>query len=174
MGSTWHSLAAISMPLWRPPTASLHRLLLSPDTRTFLSRSDLLHKASRPGFGCTADILRNQNYSLMHSISSRPFTRAHNRNSWAPSRQSLPMRTSAISRQTRRRWYPRAAPLHARRITSERVNRCLNDPDGAAALPRPGRLPEPLTLTNCYSAVVIDRDPAHHRDSCTVRPKNQY
>ena len=22
--------------------------------------------------------------------------------------------------------------------------------------------------------MVIDRDPAHHRDSCTVRPKNQY
>ena len=109
-----------------PTSALLHRPLLSPDIRTFLSRSDLLHKASRLGFGCTADILRNQRSSLMPSISSRPFTREHNRNSAAPSRLSLPMRTSAISRQTRLRRCPRPVPQHVCRITSERVNHCLN------------------------------------------------
>src|SRR6267143_5268356 len=132
MGSTWRSLAAILMPLWRPPTASLHRLLLSPDTRTFLSRSGLLHKVSQPGFGCTAVILRNQSSLPMPSISSRRSTRAHNQNSGAPSRRSLLMRTSVISRQTRLLWHPRPAPLHVRRITSERVNHCLNDLDSAA------------------------------------------
>src|SRR5207248_9829821 len=60
MGLTLRSIVAISMPSWRRPTALLHRQLLSPGSRTFLSRSDLLHEASRPDFGCTADILRNQ------------------------------------------------------------------------------------------------------------------